>query len=95
VIPLPLLGSFRDRDHIRAAERRFVFPVTEFRKRRTRARTTARVRARLVIPLDQPYVDRTLTEDMLPIDTDYALSLFEAFIVSDAVYAAVDADEAD
>ncbi len=43
----------------------------------------------------EAYVDRTLTEDMLPIDTGYALSLFEAFIVMDAVYAAVDADEAD
>lgn len=38
------------------------------------------------------YVDRTLTEDMLPIETDYALSLFEAFIVMEAVEAAVDAD---
>jgi hypothetical protein len=30
---------------------------------------------------------------MLPIETEYALSLFEAFIVMDAVYAAIDADE--
>ena len=42
----------------------------------------------------EAYVDRVLTADMLPIDTDYALSLFEAFIVMDAVEAAVDADGA-
>ncbi len=40
----------------------------------------------------EAYVDRTITKDMLPIETDYALSLFEAFIVMDAIYAAVDAD---
>jgi hypothetical protein len=40
----------------------------------------------------EAYVDRVLTSDMLPIETDYALSLFEAFIVMDAVNAAVDAD---
>lgn len=40
----------------------------------------------------EAHVDKTLTEDMLPIDTDYAFSLFEAFIVMDAVEAAVDAD---
>lgn len=43
----------------------------------------------------EAYVDRVLTEEMLPIDTDYALSLFEAFIVMEAVEAAVDADARD
>ena len=43
----------------------------------------------------EAYVDRVLTPDMLPIDTDYALSLFEAFIVMEAVDAAVDADAED
>jgi len=41
------------------------------------------------------YVDRILTEDMLPIETDYALHLVEAFIVMDAVEAAAAADGVD
>ena len=43
----------------------------------------------------EAYVDRVLTPDMLPIDTDYALSLFESFIVMEAIDAAVDADAED
>jgi hypothetical protein len=43
----------------------------------------------------EAYVDKLLNEEMLPIDTDYALSLFEAFIVMETVEAAVDADAGD
>ena len=43
----------------------------------------------------EAYVDRVLTPDMLPIDTDYALSLFESFIVKEAIDAAVDDDAED
>lgn len=41
----------------------------------------------------EDYVDSTITEDMLPISTDYALHLVEVFLVMDAAEAAAASDE--
>jgi len=83
ITDLPLTGFLR-KEAVSIAEEAFARALGRMEARHPRdARRTWDAGA---------YVDRTLTPDMLPIDTDYALSLFEAFIVMDAVDAAVDTD---
>lgn len=83
ITTLPLTGFLR-KEAVAIAEQAFVTALGRIEARHPRqARRHWNAEA---------YVDRTLTPDMLPIDTEYALSLFEAFIVTDAVEAAVDAD---
>lgn len=86
ITELPLSGFLR-KEAVATAEEAFARALGRMEARNPRdARPTWDAEA---------YVDRVLTPDMLPIDTDYALSLFEAFIVMDAVDAAVDADAED
>ncbi|WP_170761947.1 hypothetical protein [Ruegeria lacuscaerulensis] len=40
----------------------------------------------------ESYVNNTITEDMLPIETDYGLSLLEAFMIHTALDIAMEAD---
>ena len=86
IVELPLTGFLR-KEAVSIAEQAFAKALG-----RMEARNPRKARAGWNA---EAYVDRTLTEDMLPIDTDYALSLFDAFIVMEAVEAAVDADAAD
>lgn len=86
IVELPLTGFLR-KEAVSIAEEAFAKALGRMEARNPRkARSGWNAEA---------YVDRVLTEEMLPIDTDYALSLFEAFIVMDAVDAAVDADAED
>lgn len=83
IVALPLTGFLR-KEAVSIAEEAFAAALGRMEARNPRkARGSWNAEA---------YVDRVLTEEMLPIDTNYALSLFEAFIVMEAVEAAVDAD---
>ena len=86
IVALPLTGFLR-KEAVSIAEEAFARALG-----RMEARNPRRAKSGWNA---EAYVDRVLTEDMLPIDTDCALSLFEAFIVMDAVDAAVDADATD
>lgn len=83
ITELPLTGFLR-KEAVSIAEEAFVTALG-----RMEARNPRKARSHWDA---EAYVDRVLTEEMLPIETDYALSLFEAFIVTDAVDAAVAAD---
>lgn len=83
IVALPLTGFLR-KEAVSIAEEAFARALGRMEARKPRkARSSWNAEA---------YVDRVLTKEMLPIDTDYALSLFEAFIVMEAVDAAVEAD---
>ncbi len=84
IVALPLTGFLR-KEALSIAEAAFATALGRMEARNPRkARSSWNAEA---------YVDRVLKADMLPIETDYALSLFEAFIVMEAVEAAVQADE--
>lgn len=83
ITELPLTGFLR-KEAVSIAEAAFVTALG-----RMEARNPRKARSQWD---PEAFVDRVLTEEMLPIDTDNALSLFEAFIVMDAVDAAVAAD---
>lgn len=85
ITQLPLTGFLR-KEAVSIAEQSFSRALGRMEARNPRE-------ARKHWNVEQ-YVDRVLRSDMLPIETDYALSLFEAFIVMDAVEAAVEADQA-
>jgi hypothetical protein len=86
IVELPLTGLLR-KEAVSTAKSAFAKALGRMEARNPR---TARSSWNA-----EEYVDRVLTSDMLPIETDYALSLFEAFIVMEAVDAAVDADAED
>lgn len=83
ITELPLTGFLR-KEALRTAEEAFIRALGRMEARNPRKASRSWSA--------EAYVDRVLTDEMLPIETDYALSLFEAFIVMDAVDAAVDAD---
>ena len=86
IVELPLTGLLR-KEAVSTAKSAFANALGRMEARNPR---TARSSWNA-----EEYVDRVLTSDMLPIETDYAFSLFEAFIVMEAVDAAVDADAED
>ncbi len=84
ITSLPLTGALRQ-EAIRIAN--FAFEDAMYRmevKNLTRARERWDVEA---------YVDKTISGDMIPIGTSYGLSLLEAFMIHDALYIAMGADE--